>query len=91
MAPSALPEDPCSTPRASAGIIACKYFQAEENVNQHNEKEGGMEENHKLYIPILRKFDISDSSDDGMKEVDWREEQTYMTPTKKGKKWNKWK
>jgi len=40
--PSALPQDPFSTPRASAGIIACRYIQLEENISQHNEKEGGM-------------------------------------------------
>jgi len=31
--PSALPQDPFSTPRASAGIIARKYIQSEENVS----------------------------------------------------------
>jgi len=94
MPPSALPEDPFSTPRASAGIIARKYIQAEENVSQHEEKEGGMEETRKVHTPIPRKFKVSDSSDnedDKMTEVEWRDESPYMTPTKKGKKRNKGK
>jgi len=36
---SALPQDPFSTPRASAGIIAPRYIQLEENASQHVEKE----------------------------------------------------
>jgi len=92
--PSALPEDPFSTPKASAGIIACKYIQSEENASQGAEKERGTEETRKVYIPIPRKFEASDSSDnedDMMTEVEWRDESPYMTPTKKGKKRNKGK
>jgi len=86
--PSALPQDPFSTPMASAGIIARRYIQSEENISQHVEKEGGMEETRKVYTPIPRKFEVSDSSDnedDTMTEVEWRDEAIYMTPTKKGK------
>jgi len=78
----------------SAGIIARKYIQSEENVSQHAEKEGGMEETRKVYTPIPRKFEISDDSkdeDDRMTEVEWRDEEVYMTPMKKGKKRNKGK
>jgi len=91
-APNALSEDPFSTPRASAGIIARRYIQSEENTSQHAEKEGGMEETRKVYTPNPRKFEVSDSSDnedDAMTEVEWRDESPYMTPTKKGKKRNK--
>jgi len=91
---SALPQDPFSTPRASAGIFAHKYIQAKENVSQHAEEEGGMEETQKIYTPIPRRFEISDSSDnkdDAMTEVEWRDEEVYMTSTKKGKKQNKGK
>ena len=94
MPPSALPEDPFSTPRASAGIIARKYIQVGENVSQHEEKEEGMEETQGVYTPIPRKFefsDNSDASDEAMTEVQWRDEEPYMTPTKKGKKRNKGK
>jgi len=63
----------------------------EENASQHVEEEGGMEETQKVYTPIPRKFEISDSSDDAMTEVEWRDESPYMTPTKKGKKPNKGK
>jgi len=91
---SALPQDPFSTPRASAGIIARRYIQSEENISQGAEKDGGMEETRKVYTAIPRKFEISDSSDnedDMMTEVEWRDESPYMTPTKKGKKRNKGK
>ena len=83
--PSALSEDPFSTPKASAGIIARRYIQSEENATENAEKEGGMEETRKVYTPIPRKVEISDSSDDVMTEVEWRDETPYMTPTKKGK------
>jgi len=92
--PSALPQDPFSTPRASAGIIALRYIQSEENTSKNAEEEGGMEETRKVDTPIPRKFEISDSSDnedDMMTEVEWRDEEVYMTPTKKGKKRNKGK
>jgi len=89
--PSTLPQDPFSTPRASAGIIARKYIQAEENDSQHAERKEEMEETLKVYTPIPRKFEISDSSDEAMTEVEWRDETPYMTPTKKGKKRNKGK
>jgi len=87
-------EDPFSTPRASTGIIARRYIQSEENATEDAEKEGGMEETRKVYTPIPRKFEASDSSDnedDAMTEVEWRDESPYMTPTKKGKKRNKGK
>jgi len=95
--PSAVPQDPFSTPRAATGIIARRYIQSEENTSQHaeeNETEGGMEETRKVYTPIPRKFEISDdseASDEAMTEVEWRDEEPYMTPTKKGKKRNKGK
>jgi len=92
--PSALPQDPFSTPRASAGIIARRYIQSEENATQYAEEEGGMEETLRAHTPIPRKFEVSDSSDnedDMMTEVEWRDESPYMTPTKKGKKRNKGK
>jgi len=92
--PSALPHDPFSTPRASAGIIARRYIQSEENISQHAEEEGGMEETRKVYTPIPRKFEVSDDSDeedDTMTEVEWRDVEPSMTSTKKGKKRNKGK
>jgi len=91
---NAITDDPFSTPRASAGIIARRYIQSEENASQYAEKEGGMEETRKVYTPIPRKFEASDSSDnedDMMTEVEWRDESPYMTPMKKGKKRNKGK
>jgi len=91
---NALTEDPFSTPRASAGIIARRYIQSEENTSQGTEKEGGMEETLSVHTPIPRKFEVSDSSDnedDMMTDVEWRDESPYMTPTKKGKKRNKGK
>jgi len=91
---SALPQDPFSTPRASTGIIARRYIQSEENTTQYAEEEGGMEETRKVYTPIPRKFEASDSSDnedDAMTEVEWRDESPYITPTKRGKKRNKGK
>jgi len=45
---SALPEDPFSTPKASAGLILQRYIQSEENTSQHATKEGGMEETWKV-------------------------------------------
>jgi len=92
--PSAIPHDPFSTPRASAGIIVRRYIQSEENTSQGAEEEGGMEETRIVYTPIPRKFEISDRSDnedDTMPEVEWRDDEVYMTPTKKGKKRNKGK
>jgi len=50
-----------------------------------------MKETWKVYTPIPRKFEISDSSDDAMTEVEWRDESPYMTPTKRGKKRNEGK
>jgi len=92
---STLPQDPFSTPRASAGLIACRYIQLEENTSQYaeqNEEERGVGETRKVHTPIPRKFEISDSiSDDAMTEVEWREEEIYLTPMKKGKKRNKGK
>jgi len=75
---NALSEDPFSTPRASAGIIARRYIQSEENTSQYAEEEGGMEETRKVYTPIPRKYEISDSSDnedDTMTEVEWKDEE----------------
>jgi len=92
--PSALPQDPVWTPRASIGIIARKYIQSEENASQHAAKHGGIEESRKVYTPIQRKFEISNSSNNEenmMTEVESRDETPYMTPTKKGKKRNKGK
>jgi len=74
---NALTEDPFSTPKASAGMIARRYIQSEENATQDAEEEGGMEETRKVYTPIPRKFELSDSSDnedDTMTEVEWRDE-----------------
>jgi hypothetical protein len=71
--PSALPEDPFSVPRTRAGIIARRYIQSEENPSKHgeqDEEEGGMEETRRVYTPIPRKFEISDSEDDAMTEVE---------------------
>jgi len=90
--PSTLPQDTFSTPRVSAGIIVRRYIESEENASQHAEKEGGVEETRKVYTPIPRKFEVSNSSDnedDVMTEVEWRDEEPYMMPTKKGKKRNK--
>jgi len=89
--PSALPEDPFSIPRARAGISAQRYILSEENTCQHATGEEGMEGTRKVYTPIPRKSDVSDSSEDAMTEVEWRDETPYMTPTKKGKKRNKGK
>ena len=92
--PSALPTDSFLTPRASAGIIAHKYIESEENVSQPAENEWGMEETWKVYTPIPRKFKISsdsDNEDDMMMEVEWRDETPYMTPMKKGKMRNEGK
>jgi len=94
MPPSALPIDPFLTPRASTGIIAQRYIQSEEIISNHAEKEEGIEETRKVYTPIPRKFEISDDSevsDEAMTEVEWRDKEPYMTPTKKGKKRNKGK
>jgi hypothetical protein len=92
---SAAPLDPFTTPRlsGSGGIISQRYIQSEENTSQYadEEEEGGMEETRKVYTPIPRKFEISDSEDEAMTEVEWRDEEPYMTPTKKGKKRNKGK
>jgi hypothetical protein len=95
--PSAIPLDPFSTPRlsGSGGIIAQRYIQSEENTGKNateeSEEEEGMGETLKGSTPIPRKFEISDSEDEAMTEVEWRDEEPYMTPTKKGKKRNKGK
>jgi len=89
--PSTLLEDPLSTPKASAGIIARRYIQSEENDSMHvteNEGEEGMPETPKRSrTPTLEHCD----SEDGMTEVPWRDEEPYMTSTKQGKKRNKGK
>jgi len=94
--PSAIPLDPFSTPRlsGSGGIIAQRYIHSEENINQNATEESdeeGMGETMKGSTPIPRKFEISDSEDKAMMEVEWRDEEPYMMPTKKGKKRNKGK
>jgi len=50
-----------------------------------------MEETLKEGTPIQRRFEISDSSDEAMTEVDSKDMEPYTTPTKKGKKRNKGK
>jgi hypothetical protein len=94
--PSAIPQDPFATPRTSGrSILAARYIQSEENngeaAESDEEEEGGMPETLKISTPIPRKFECSDSSDEAMMEVEWRDEEPYMTPTKKGKKRNKGK
>jgi len=96
MPPSAISQDPFATPRTSGiSIVAARYIQSEENTNRQaassEEEEGGEAETVKISTPIPRKFKISDSEDDAMTEVDWRDKEPYMTPTKKGKKRNKGK
>ena len=82
------------TPRASAGIIARKYIQLEENVSQHGaveEEERGMGNTRKVCTQIARKFEISDTSkneDDVMTEVELRGKAPYIMRTKKGIKRN---
>jgi len=76
--PSAVPVDPFQVPRASAGIIGRRYLRSEENTSQQAEKddqERGMDETRNVYTPIHRKFDISDSEDDMMTEVEWKDEE----------------
>jgi len=89
---SALPEDPFATPRASGtSILATRYIQSEENISMHavrEEKEEGMPET--LKRPSTPTY-VSDSEDDAMTQVEWRQEEVYMTPTKVGKKRNKGK
>jgi len=91
---STIPQDPFSTPRASVGLIVRRYIQSEENASQHakeSSEEEEMGETLKAGTPIPRKFEISDSEDNMMTEVEWSEEEPYMMPTKKGKKRNKGK
>ena len=61
---------------------------SEENTSQHAEKTEGMEETPTVYTPIPTKFEISDSSNEAMTELEWRDESPYVTPTKQGKKRN---
>ena len=96
MPPSAVSQDPFATPRTSGrSILAARYIQSEENTSEQaassEEEEGGVAETMKISTPIPRKFEISDSEDEAMTEVEWRDEEPYMTPTKKGKKRNKGK
>jgi len=89
--PSALPQDLSPTPRASTGSIAWRYIYSEENISQHGEitaQEEQMEETWKLNRPIPSKFEISDSSDELMTEVEWRDDEPYMPATKKRMKHN---
>jgi hypothetical protein len=91
--PSAIPLDPFATPRLSGeiGIIASRYLQSGENISMHAEgevEEVGAVETLRIHTPILRKFEISNSEDDAMTEVEWPEEEPYMMPTKNGKKRN---
>jgi len=95
----ALPEDPFATTRTSGrSILAARYIQSEENISQHAaESEEEVDVAKTLSggrTPIQRKFEISDDSevsDEAMTEVEWRDEEPYMTPTKRGKKRNKGK
>ena len=96
MPPSAFSIDPFLTPRTSGkSILATRYIQSEENINiqvvDSEEEEGGVAETMKISIPIPRKFEISDSDDEVMTEVEWRDEEPYRMLTKKGKKRNKGK
>jgi len=90
--PSAAPQDPFETPRASGqSILVKRYIQLEENVSMHaameeEEKEGGVP--NTLRRSGTPTFENSDG-DDAMTEVEWRDEEVYLTPTKKGKKRNK--
>jgi len=93
---SAISQDPFATPRTSGrSILAARYIQSEENISEKaassEEEEGGVAETMRISTPIPRKFEISDSEDEAMTEVEWRSEEPYMTPTKKGKKRNKGK
>jgi len=96
MPPSAISQDPFTTPRTSGrSILTARYIQSEENIGEKaassEEEEGGVAETMKISTPIPRKFEISDSDDEAMTEVEWRNEEPYRTPTKKGKKRNKGK
>jgi len=75
--------------------LAASYIHSEENTDTQaassEEEEGGVAETLKVSTPIPRKFEISDSEDEAMTLVEWRDEEPYMTPTKKGKKRNKGK
>jgi len=88
--PSVIPLDPFSTPRMSAQLIAQKYIQSEENTSREaqesEEEEAGVPETPKRGRTPT--FENSDS-DDTMMEVQWREEEPYITPTKQGRKHNK--
>jgi len=92
--PSAIPQDPFTTPRASGkSILAIRYIQSEEDTSMNAAREE--EEREKGVPETLRRsstptFEESDK-DDAMTEVEWRDEEIYMTPTKKGKKRNKGK
>jgi len=90
--PSTLLEDPYATHRAGTGIIAWSYIRSEENVSQHetadSDKKEGMEAYLNVGTPFQRKFKISDTEDEAMKEVEWRDKEPYMTPMKKRKKFN---
>jgi hypothetical protein len=96
MPPSTIAQDPFATPRTSGkSILAARYIQSEENTGEQaassEEEEGGVAETMNISTPIPRKFEISDSEDEAMTEVEWRDEEPYMTPMKKGKKRNKGK
>jgi len=87
--PSAVDQDPFATPRASGkSILAKRYIQSEENISMHaamdeEEKEGGVPDT--LRRSGTPTFESSDE-DDAMTVVVWRDEEIYLTPTKKGKK-----
>jgi hypothetical protein len=94
--PSAIAQDPFANPSTSGkSILAARYIQSEEHTGENaansGEEEGGVAETVKSCTPIPRKFEISDSEDEVMTEVEWREEDPYMMPTKKGKNRNKGK
>jgi len=92
--PSAAPQDPFMTPRASGkSLLVKRYIQSEENDSMHaamveEEKEEGARGT--LRRSSTTTFESSDE-DKVMKEVEWRDEEIYQTPTKKGKKRNEGK
>jgi len=82
------------TPRASGkSTLVKRFIQSEEDTSmnaamEREEQEGGVPET--LRRSSTPTFENSDE-DDAMTEVERRDEEIYMTPTKKGKKRNKGK
>jgi hypothetical protein len=81
---SAIHQDPFLTLRVSAtqGIVGRKYILMEERASMEEEKEQGVQESPKRGRTLA--FEKS-SSHDVMTEVEWRQEEPYMMPTKIGK------